>query len=121
MTGSEEEVQAAILTNLPDDCVFLLAEEAGTGVWTAQFVDLDGASLFESSYPDRKLTLLNAFGYLWGRFYQPRNPIWQRRQGDLRVAAREGLMHLPGSEALPDPDDLDPFAVYDLDPPRRNR
>lgn len=116
-TWTEMEIQAAIRVFSPKDWDFLLEEDEG-GVWTAQFLDAEELVLFETSYPDQRLTLLNAYGFVWRRLYVPSNPVWQRRRDDLRVVARTGLMHLPGTENVPDPEDLDPSSVYDVGPTR---
>jgi hypothetical protein len=110
------EIEALIRVNLPPGHTFTFAEEAGEpwGVWTAEVSDMEGNVVFTSSYPDRRLTLLNAYGFVWRSRYKPQNPVWQRRRDDLREKARKGIMHLPGADAVPDPDDLNPGSVYDL-------
>jgi len=123
---SLEEIQALVLVTLPPDWSFDFEEEPGErwGLWTAQITDAEGEVVFTSSYPDMRLALLNAYGFLWQRQHKPTNPVWQRRRDDLRDAARRGIMHLPGSEAVPDPDDLDPGSVYEEgsgSPTRRDR
>lgn len=112
------EIEALVRVNLPADQVFTFEEEPGEpwGVWTAEVCDAEGVVVFTSSYPDKRLTLLNAYGFVWRAHYRTKNPAWQRRRDDLREKARRGIMYLPGAAAVPDPDDLDPGSVYDLGP-----
>lgn len=118
---TEAELLAAIQVYGDADWVFSFEEEGETGVWAGTFYDAEGKVLFETRYPERRISLMNAYGFIWRRLYKPTNPVWQRRRDDLRVAARSGLMHLPGQENVPDPDDLNPASVYDVDPTRRTR
>lgn len=120
------EIEALVRVSLPPEHTLTFQEEPGEawGVWEAEIRDGEGQVVFWTSYPDQKVVLLNAYGFVWRRSYVPRNPVWQRRRDDLRETARKGLMHLPGANVVPDPDDLNPGSVYDLDssaPARRGK
>lgn len=108
------EVEALIRVSLPPEHVFTIAEERGGfwGVWTSEIRNAEGEVVFTHTFPDYRLTLLAAYGHIWRQQHVPSNPVWRRRRDDLRGAARRGIMHLPGSEAVPDPEDLDPDSVY---------
>lgn len=117
-TWTVKEIQAAIRLYAPREWDVLI-EEDEDGVWSVQFLDAEEQVLFETSYPDHRLALLNAYGFVCRRYFVPSNPIWQRRRDDLRSATRTGFMHLPGTENIPDPEDLDPLSVYDPNHIRR--
>lgn len=64
---------------------------------------------------DRKILLLDAYGWLWTRDQPPStSPIWAVRSKEIARGdvARRATSHLP----IPDPEDLDPTevaSVYD--------
>ena len=116
-TWTDEEVEAALELLLPPEWSFKVSETHE--VWSVTILDAEGAVVFVDCFPDRRMNLLNGYGFLWLRLYKPVNPNWVRRRDELRGPARRGFMHLPGSENLPDPEDFDPASVYDLDPTGR--
>ncbi len=102
------EIVGVIRAHLESEQTFVFEEEEG-GVWVARIAGPAGETVFEYAYPDQRMSLFQAFGFLWRNQHVPSDPRWRRRSGDLRVAARRGVMHVPGGENIPDPDDLDPF------------
>jgi len=116
MTWTEIEILAAIQTYMPQEWEVYMDEDRG--VWNIQLRDEDEV-VFETTYLDKRIALFNVWGFVWRRLYKVSNPIWERRRGDLRVPARHGVMNVPGGTDVPDPDDLNPSSVYDLDPTRR--
>lgn len=114
------EIAAVIRVNIPPEWV-LKVEASKQGMWSAEILDDQGEVVFTYSYPDERLTLLSAFGFVWKRQYKPSSPVWQRKRHDLRSPGRQGIMHLPGADSIPDPGDFDPLSVYDPDPDRRSR
>jgi hypothetical protein len=113
-TWTLDETRAAITLLLPEGWTHTVFEQ-DDGVWGVEIYDVESTEIWADSHPDLKLVLLNAYGFLWRRSYVPSNPMWQRRRDDLREVARRGMMHVPGAEDLPDPEDFDPDSVYGLD------
>ena len=113
-TWTLDEIRASITLMLPKDWTFTLSDE-GEEVWRVVIQDDQGEVAWDDAYPEPRLVLFNAYGYLWRRSYVPAHPMWQRRRDDLREVARRGMMHVPGAEGIPDPGDFDPDSVYGLD------
>jgi len=119
-TWTDHEILAAIHGYMPQEWSFAFSSSED-GVWTGTFKDAEENELYEACYPDKRLALLTAYGFVWRRLYIPSNSVWQRRRHDLRSVARHGVMGLPGAKDIPDPDDFDPASVYDLDSTGRSK
>lgn len=106
---TEEETRAAIHVLLPEGWHFNLLRREGMLV--AQFLGPDGGEIWARAEPDRKILLLNAYGWLWSRGKSPEHPMWRSRTKLTRVPVHR--VGLPGVE-VPDPEDLDPEEVVSV-------
>jgi hypothetical protein len=82
------------------------------GGWTtASVTRVEGPTrtvLWSGTEPDRRLLLLNAFGWVWLRGQKTKHPVWKPR-------GPEGARPAPRPHpAVPDPPDLDPEEVTRL-------
>ena len=106
-----EEAEAALRAMLPAGWRF--EHQDHEGEWLARLRDDAGEVAFESVYPDARLVLFNAIGFLLNRVQSPsRHPLWSRgARQDRRGPRRPGELGLPSLGPIPDPADLDPAAV----------
>src|SRR5271166_2871739 len=73
--------------------------------------------LWSDQNPDRKLLLLNAFGWLWLRGQKPKHPAWKAHRG-----GQPARRHPAPFPKIADPPDLDPKeirAVYEKGPNKK--
>ncbi len=78
------EILGEIQRLLPEGASFVEATKDGWHIATVQQVVLDSSEpkiLWSDRGPDRRLTVLNGFGWLWLRNQKPRHPAWKPRQG----------------------------------------
>lgn len=107
---STDDAQAALQAKLPAG--WRLSYEHEEGEWVVQLIDDQGVVAFESVYPEPRLVLLNAYGFLHRRAAGPVHPMWAGGgRADRRGPRAPGELGLPGFAPTPDPDDLDPAAV----------
>jgi hypothetical protein len=106
-----EEARAAVVAALPPGWQHRYDHEDGE--WTAELIDPEGQVQYTSTYPEPRLVLLNAYGYLLARQPAgPRHPLWSRgAREDRRGPRKAGDLGLPGLGPTPDPADLDPADV----------
>jgi hypothetical protein len=116
-----DETLGEIARLLPEGTVFVEAVKEG---WHTAFIQRKGDGttppeiLWQDHGPDRRILLLNAFGWLWLRGQKTKHPAWKPRTGNDPV--RRHPAHFPN---VPDPPDLDPEklrAVYEKGPKRKN-
>lgn len=102
-TWSNEETLAQIRKSLPPGWSF--SHDISFGWHYATATDGAGVTQWSGEHLDERVLYLDAFGWLSYREYQPRNPIWRPRSGELRVPGG-----VPSRETV-DPGDLDPAEV----------
>lgn len=118
-TWTPEETLQEIQRLLPEGTAFVEAVKNGWHILTVQQRGGPGEEpkvLWTDNGPDRRLLLLNAFGWLWLRKQKPRHPAWKPRNG-----VRPARPH-PVPTNFQDPPDLDPKnirAVYEKWPKRK--
>lgn len=121
-TWTIEEILGEIARLLPEGTVFVEAAKEGWHVATVQQKGAENTEsqvLWTDNGPDRRLVLLNAFGWLWLRGQKTHHPAWKPRPG-----GKPARPHPFGpSPQVPDPPDLDPKhvrSVYENPPKRKN-
>lgn len=120
-TWTVEEILGEIQRLLPEGTAFVEAAKEGWHVATVQQRGAENAEpqiLWTDNGPDRRLVLLNAFGWLWLRGQKPKHPAWKPR--GTEPARRHPAGAFP---TVPDPPDLDPEnvrSVYENPPKRKN-
>ncbi len=112
-----QEIIQEVVRLLPARQALVEARNEGWHVATIQETAADAETkiLWTDRNADRKLVLLNAFGWLWLRNQKPHHPAWKPRDGG-RPMRRP--VH---SAKVADPADLDPAeirAVYEKGPKR---
>jgi len=105
-----DQILDELLKILPPNHFF--TERIVEGGWTAAAVTLvEGVTRsvqWEDAAPDRRLLLLNAFGWAWLRGQKTQHPVWKPR-------GPEGARTAPRPHpAIPDPPDVDPEEVTRL-------
>ena len=82
--------------------------EAVTDGWHVATIERseDATVLWTDRNADRKLVLLNAFGWLWLHNQKPKHPAWKPREGN-----RPARPHPTRGPRVADPADLDPDEI----------
>src|SRR5580693_8461209 len=123
-TWSISDIEREIRKLLPPEWTFGTAVKDGwhgaelrNGVSEPQWVDWQA---------DRRLVLLNCFGWLWMRNHKTLNPAWRVRRGEINVQDlrnRRPAQRVPRTYGAPvsDPEDLDPEHVHTVYGGRRER
>jgi hypothetical protein len=121
---SIQEILDEIQRLLPEGTRFVEAAKQGWYLASVQQVVPDVPNLPEPKVlwsdggPDRRLLLLNAFGWIWLHDQKPKHPAWRPRSGG-RPARRHPTGPFP---KIADPPDLDPEeirSVYEKPPKRK--
>jgi hypothetical protein len=115
---SIQEILDEIQRLLPEGTRFVEAAKQGWCLASVQQVvgETDPKVLWSDGGPDRRLLLLNAFGWVWLHDQKPKHPAWRPRPGG-RPARRH-----PSPSKVADPPDLDPDeirSVYETPPKRK--
>lgn len=118
-TWTIPEILQEIRARLTEGCTFVEGTKEGWYIATVQqtVANAEVKVLWSESGADRKILLLNAFGWLWLRDQQPKRPAWRPRTGEGPSRPTRGPL-----VNVPDPPDLDPAeirAVYQKGPPKR--
>lgn len=127
---TNDDILVQIETLKPKGTFFRCVFNEEERFWHARFERFDEAQrkrvvLWEEFGPDERLTLFNAFGWIWARQQPlpPKDSPWSPHRRDLRQQAVRGRATTPG-HSVPDPEDLDPEevqAVYEGPTPPENR
>jgi hypothetical protein len=101
---SDGQIVAEIRKLLPPHWSF--TERPGSRQeWPAATIASPDATVWEGTEADRRILLLNAFGWIWLRGQKTKHPIW-------RVRGQEGARPAPRPPpSIPDPPDLDPEEI----------
>ena len=116
---SIDTILAEIKRLLPPGTSFVEGSRNGWIVVTVQKMDAENPDekiMWSDNGPDRRLLLLNAFGWLWVRTQKPRHPAWKPRPGGMPTRPHPAPLNFQG------PPDLDPAnirAVYEKGPKRK--
>lgn len=112
-TWSEQDLYVQIHLLLPEGWHFHHA--SAEGFTSASITDATDLAVWECEepLPDRRMIMLEAYGWLYYRQHKTSNPVWTRRREIDRhtVLGRRGL---PGVENVPDPGDLDPTQIEEI-------
>lgn len=118
---SVEEILGEIRRLLTPGLSFVEATKEGWATGSFQQPSKEEGSepviLWSNTNADRRIMLLNAFGWLWLRNQKPKHPAWKPRPGG-QPARRH-----PSPLKFQDPPDLDPEhirAVYEKDSKGKN-
>jgi hypothetical protein len=108
---STEETLSEVYSILPANWKF----RYGTGgpYPTASIIDEQGGVRWESGFPDFKMLLFDAYGWLREHLHKqdPSHPAWEtRKRDDFRVPCT-GKVGLANSPPVPEPGDIDPDEV----------
>lgn len=104
---SEGEIALNIKALLPPGWEFLMGDEGA--LLKAAIVEGETEIRWEDTGYDRRILLLNAYGWLYRRVRpQSSHPAWHREREDFRVPVKAPS----GGGALPE--DLDPVAIAEL-------
>jgi hypothetical protein len=117
---SVQDILSEIQRLLPEGFRFTEAAKEGWCIASVQQTVAESPEakvLWSDSGPDRRLLLLNAFGWIWLRGQTPKHPAWRPRPGGQPVRR-----HPAPFPKVPDPPDLDPAeirSVYEKGPKRK--
>jgi len=112
VTWTVEEIETNIGSTLPQG--WTVEYNTTSQAFTCHVKDETGAVVKMGAQPDKRVLLLDIYGWLYARSNMSRVPtMWNRRQ-DPRLRPVVGKRTVPGAVETPDPDDLDPKAVRDL-------
>ncbi len=118
-TNTEVVLQIEALK--PVGTAFIHGQDPETLFWTARFETTDGNVLWSDASPDERLSLFNAFGWVWVQSQpQPSLTSRWRRGPELTREVVTKRVALNG-HTVPDPEDLNPEevrAVYEKARPR---